>query len=88
MPAGLRVSEVVLLKIADIDSGRMLIRIEHGKGGRDRYVRLAGWWDFKPFPNCRAARPGNSPVGHKCCAEQAQQIMTERPETHTSIRNS
>jgi Phage integrase family len=39
--AGLRVSEVVRLKIADIDSGRMLIRVEQGKGGRDRYVMLS-----------------------------------------------
>ena len=39
--AGLRVSEVVRLKIADIDSGRMLIRVEQGKGGRDRYIMLS-----------------------------------------------
>ena len=39
--AGLRVSEVVLLKIIDIDSQRMVIRIEQGKGGRDRYVMLS-----------------------------------------------
>ena len=39
--AGLRVSEVAGLKIADIDSGRMVIRIEHGKGGKDRYVMLS-----------------------------------------------
>ena len=33
--------EVVALKIGDLDSGRMLIRVEHGKGGKDRYVMLS-----------------------------------------------
>ncbi len=39
--AGLRVSEVAALKIADVDSGRMVMRIEHGKGGKERYVMLS-----------------------------------------------
>src|SRR4051794_11467182 len=39
--AGLRVSEVAALKIGDLDSSRMVIRIEHGKGGKSRYVMLS-----------------------------------------------
>lgn len=39
--AGLRVSEAVALKIADIDSKRMLIRVEQGKGQKDRYAMLS-----------------------------------------------
>jgi integrase/recombinase XerD len=38
---GLRVSEVVALKVTDIDSQRMVIRIEQGKGCKDRYVMLS-----------------------------------------------
>src|SRR5229473_2402811 len=39
--AGLRVSEVVALKVSDIDSKRMVLRIEQGKGHKDRYVMLS-----------------------------------------------
>lgn len=39
--AGLRVSEVVNLKIADIDSGRMQIFVARAKGKKDRYVNLS-----------------------------------------------
>ncbi len=50
--AGLRVSEVVALKVSDIDSQRMLLRVEQGKGKKDRYAllppllleRLRTWW--------------------------------------------
>jgi len=66
--AGLRVSEVANLKVSDIDSQRMTLRVEQGKGQRDRYVMLSpqllellrDWWD--------AARPqvwlfpGQNPV--------------------------
>src|SRR6516162_4907788 len=49
---GLRASEVVSLKLTDIDRDRMLIRVEHGKGKKDRYVILSPilleilheWW--------------------------------------------
>ena len=66
--AGLRVSEVANLNVSDIDSERMTLRVEQGKGQRDRYVMLSAqllellrdWW--------HAARPqvwlfpGQNPV--------------------------
>jgi integrase/recombinase XerD len=39
--AGLRVSEAVALKVSDIDSKRMLLRVEQGKGRKDRYTMLS-----------------------------------------------
>jgi site-specific recombinase XerD len=39
--AGLRASEVVGLKIADVDGQRMTLRIQEGKGGKDRYAMLS-----------------------------------------------
>jgi site-specific recombinase XerD len=50
--AGLRANEVISLKIGDIDSTRMVIRVEQGKGKKDRYVILSPnlleilreWW--------------------------------------------
>jgi site-specific recombinase XerD len=49
---GLRVSEVIGLKVTDIDSKRMTLRVEQGKGSKDRYAmlppllleRLRAWW--------------------------------------------
>ncbi|MFB0934962.1 MAG: site-specific integrase [Propionivibrio sp.] len=49
---GLRISEIVSLKITDIDSERMTLRVEQGKGQKDRYAmlspllleRLRVWW--------------------------------------------
>jgi len=39
--AGLRVSEVIRLKVTHIDSGRMMMRVEQGKGKKDRYTLLS-----------------------------------------------
>ena len=39
--SGLRVSEVVRVRIADIDRGRMMLRVEQGKGHKDRYTVLS-----------------------------------------------
>src|SRR5690349_20194532 len=50
--AGLRASEVIALKVGDVDSKRMTLRVEQGKGRKDRYAmlspllleRLRAWW--------------------------------------------
>src|SRR5271156_4919963 len=78
--AGLRASEAVGLKVADIDSGRMVIRVEHGKGGKDRYVMLSAqllrilrtyWRLARPkdwlFPGREASRPIDVQVLYSAC---------------------
>jgi site-specific recombinase XerD len=66
--AGLRISEAVRLRPRDVDSHRMVIRIEQGKGQRDRYVMLSpkllevlrDWWRLnRP---CTWLFPGRSPA--------------------------
>jgi site-specific recombinase XerD len=69
---GLRVSELVRLKVRDIDSSRMMIRVRQGKGRKDRYTilsaRLLGelrtyWRNQRPptwlFPGTDPGRPMN-----------------------------
>ena len=68
--AGLRGGEVVMLRVGDIDSKRMLIRVEMGKGRKDRYAMLspqllsllrAWWWQCRSrgwlFPGQDPLRP-------------------------------
>ncbi len=79
---GLRISEAARLKIADIDSSRMLVRVEAGKGGKDRYVMLSprlldilrSYWRLawpKPrywlFPGRDATKPIDVTILHAAC---------------------
>lgn len=70
--AGLRVGEVVRLRVQDIDSDRMTIRVEQGKGAQDRYTLLSprlleelrSYWRLEHpypwfFPMRKAPRPMN-----------------------------
>jgi len=79
--AGLRVSEVVALKVSDLDADRMTVRVAQGKGAKDRYVPLAqrllqdwrAYWQIAPphvwlFPH----RPGTRPLD----VTMAQKIYT------------
>ena len=74
--SGLRVSEVVSLKVSDIDSERMILRVEQGKGSRDRYALLSpalvdhlrDWWCFANHEGQMFAGswlfPGLNPIDH------------------------
>jgi integrase/recombinase XerD len=69
--AGLRASEVTRLKVCDIDSKRMVIRVEHGKGGKERYVMLSKqllamlrdyWRSERPELFLFPGRPSDKPI--------------------------
>jgi len=74
--AGLRASEVVSLKVSDIDSERVVIRIEQGKGRKDRYAKLSkplldllrAWWVESSKRGVMLPEswlfPGQNPVNH------------------------
>jgi site-specific recombinase XerD len=99
--AGLRVSEVVLLKIADIDSGRMVIRVEQGKGGKDRYVMLSpqllrilrGYWRLtRPkrwlFPGRDEERPLEPTTLHAACRSARTAGGLAKEVTAHTLRHS
>jgi len=99
--AGLRASEVVGLKVGDIDSGRMVIRVEHGKGGKDRTVMLSAqllgilrtyWRLARPehwlFPGRDASKPIDVQVLHAACrSARAAAGLDKRVTVHT-LRHS
>ena len=74
--AGLRASEVVSLKVTDIDSSRQVIRVEQGKGRKDRYAMLSpdlpallrSWWQAGREKGVMLPGgwlfPGQNPVNH------------------------
>jgi site-specific recombinase XerD len=99
--AGLRVSEVVSLKVADIDSQRMVILVEQGKGGRDRYVMLspqllrilrAYWRLTRPtrwlFPGRDGERPLHPTVLHAVCRSARIASGLSKPVTVHTLRHS
>lgn len=84
LDAGLRASEVVKLKIEDIDSQRMLIRVQRSKGKKDRYVNLSTqllqllreyWLVRRPK---EWLFPGRYPDRHMCACSLSNQCRDYR----------
>jgi integrase/recombinase XerD len=99
--AGLRISEAIRLKPPEIDSQRMVIRVDQGKGQKDRYVMLSpkllevlrDWWRMeKPRP---WLFPGDIPGRHiskdaveQACQKAHQRCRIPKPITPHSMRHA
>ena len=99
--AGLRVSEATRLKVTDIDSERMVIRVEQGKGQKDRYVMLSpkllqilrAWWPVhKPkqwlFPGDPVDSCISSDAVELACQKAHRHCGIAKPVTPHSLRHS
>jgi len=99
--AGLRVSEVAHLKVSDIDSKRMLLRIEQGKGKKDRHAMLSPrllellrdyWWVAKPrtwlFPGKDPLLPITTRQLHRVVCGTAEAIGIHKRVTPHVLRHS
>ena len=99
--AGLRVSEVVRLRVEDIDSQRMLIRIRQGKGRKDRYVPLSkvlldwlrSWWrvtrsDGWLFTAQDHQRPMCTRTVQRACRRAARRAGLTKKVTPHTLRHS
>ena len=99
--AGLRISEVVGLRVADIDSRRMTIRICQGKGRKDRDVMLsprllvvlrAYWKATRPtdwlFPGNVPGRPITDGSVHRICVRAALTAGLDKHVTIHTLRHS
>ena len=99
--AGLHISEAVRLTIPDIDSQRMVIRIEQGKGQKHRYVMLSpklleilrDWWRVeKPrhwlFPGDIPGQHISKDAVEQACQKARRRCSIAKPITPHSLRHA
>jgi site-specific recombinase XerD len=99
--AGMRVGEVTRLLITDLDSGRMAIRVDQGKGRKDRYVMLsqslletlrAYWRESKPrvflFPGLGGKKPLCVSAAQKAFERARLQAGIKKPVSFHTLRHS
>jgi integrase len=99
--AGLRAAEVVSLKVCDIDSRRMIVRVEQGKGHKDRNVMLSpslldllrAWWRVaRPrgwlFPGRNPVQPMTTRQLNRACHAAAGAAGIEKNVSPHTLRHS
>jgi site-specific recombinase XerD len=99
--AGLRISEAVCLKPSDIDSKRMVIRVDQGKGQKDRYVMLSPkllitlreWWQLaRPrhwlFPGDRPGQHISKDAVELACQKAHRLCHIPKPITPHCLRHA
>lgn len=98
---GLRLGEVLHLKVADIDSGRMILRVDQGKGRKDRNVMLGPalletlrsyWKRYKPkellFPGRDPGRPVGPTLLQKAFVQAKREARIKKHVSFHSLRHS
>ncbi len=99
--AGLRASELLALQPGDIDSARMVIRVDQGKGRKDRYVMLSRrlldllrqyWLAARPrtwlFPGRHPQRPMTRAALARACASLARRAGLSKKVTPHRLRHT
>ena len=99
--AGLRISEAIHLKVTDIDSQRMTLRVDQGKGRKDRYVMLsprllevlrAYWKAVRPtlwlFPGDLNGQPITRSAVELACQKAHRASGIAKPITPHSLRHN
>ena len=100
---GLRISEVISLKPSDIDSSRMMVRIEKGKGDKDRYTILSPrllrelrsyWKAYRPdpegwlFPNRNTKERLTRATPHLIFKKAIKKAKITKKVTYHSLRHA
>jgi len=98
---GLRISEVVSLKVGDIDSQRMVLRVEQGKGRKDRYVMLSPqllellrlyWKKYRPqgwlFPGQQPGQPLSTRQLNRACHAAVLMAGIDKPVSPHKLRHA